>query len=273
MSTEAARILRRRLERPARGWLDIDSTLRHFALINYALPAERLRPHIPERFEIPEREIDGRRLAFMSAVPFWDDDFHFLRLPMFRFGFAQTNYRVYVRDRVSGEDVVWFFGTTLGARVVHLARLLWRIPWHFARYRLDCTHDAATGRYTRFRYDTESSWAAARIELADTGAPAGPVPGFEAEDDRVLFLTHPVEGFFFRADGRVGTYSVWHEEIPMTRAEPVELWFSLYERLGLLSREEMMRPHSVWLCPSTLFWIRMPPRVSLTRLPPGPAAG
>jgi hypothetical protein len=110
------------------GSLDIMSELQHFALINYAVPKERLEPHIPDRFEILELPIAGERRALLSAVPFVDVDFQFVGLPWFRFRFAQTNHRVYVRDRSNGEHVAWFFGTTLGSRWVHLPQLLWCIP-------------------------------------------------------------------------------------------------------------------------------------------------
>src|SRR5262249_18400900 len=151
---EAAKAaLLRRLTPPALGWMDIVSELHHFALVNYAVPRERLAPHIPERFEIVELPIAGERRALVSVVPFVDVDFRFARLPWLRFRFAQTNHRVYGRDRRDGEHVVWFFGTTLGSRWVHLSQLLWRIPWHYARYRIDCQYDESARRYQRFRYD------------------------------------------------------------------------------------------------------------------------
>ena len=69
-------------------------------------------------------------------VPFWDYDFRFAHLaPFLTFQFGQTNHRVYITDRRTGEPAVWFFGTTLGSPVVTIPRLLWRLPWHMARYR------------------------------------------------------------------------------------------------------------------------------------------
>jgi hypothetical protein len=253
--------LKQRLEPRALGLIDIVSELHHFALINYAVPVERLRPHIPERFEIVEFPMDGGARALLSVVPFVDVDFHFAKLPWLTFRFAQTNHRVYVRDRKSGEHVAWFFGTTLGSRWVHLAQLLWRIPWHHARYAVDCDFDESARRYRRFRYDIDSTWCSARVDLTDTGRPATLLDGFAHEEEMTLVLTHPVAGFFHRRDGRVGTYSVWHEVIPMHVGEPRDLHFSLYERLGILSAEEMQRPASVLLSRRTVFTIHMPPRV------------
>jgi hypothetical protein len=253
-------ILQSRINARRAGLIDIRSDLLHFALITYALPAERLRPHIPERFDISTFPIGGASLALMSAVPFLDDGFHYRLLPFLRWTFAQTNYRVYVVDRDTGEHCVWFFGTTLGSPLVYLARWLWRIPWHYARYQLDCQYDPARRAYEHFRLTKTSGWAAAEIELEDTGEPMILTPGFSSLDEQILILTHPITGHFYRLDGKPGTYSVWHEEIPLTVGKAKRLYFSLYERLGLLSRAEMQRPHSVLICPQTTFDVHLPPK-------------
>jgi hypothetical protein len=192
-------------------------------------------------------------------VPFEDAGFHFVRLPIVRFHFCQTNYRIYVIDKRTGERVVWFLGTTLGSWTVHMSRLLWKIPWHSARYQTQHRWDGVNDRYAQFRYDVKSRWASATIDLRDTGEPVACVPGFTNRDDMMLCLTHPVVGYYHRLDGVLGSYSVSHDLLTITRAEPVELYFGLFERLGVLSREEMLTPHSVFLCPKTEFHIYMPP--------------
>lgn len=254
-------LLNQRLIRKPTNFLDVRSALKHFALINYALPAERLRPHIPERFEIPEFEIGGRRLAMMSAVPFLDVDFHFINLfPFLKFNFGQTNYRVYVIDKKSGEHCVWFFGTTLGSVVVNAARTAWQIPWHYAHYKINCRYDKQAKRYGHYEYKTESEWGDAQIEIEDIAQAIGITDGFESYDQMKLILTHPVDGFFYRLDGALGGYSVWHEEMNVTLGKAKNLYFGLYDRLGLLSKEEMQTPHSIFICPQIEFHVYLPPR-------------
>ncbi len=255
-------LLARRCRPEPVGRWDVRSRLAHFALVNYALPKERLAPHIPQdRFEIAGFEIGGRRQAMMSAVPFLDLDFHFPRLaPFAKFRFAQTNYRVYVNDRRTGEPAVWFYGTTHASRTVANPRLVWRLPWHSARYRVNCKHNAAAGRYDSFHITADSPWAPAEIELEDTGTPVALCEGFHSPEEVALVLTHPVDGYFRREDGQFGHYSVWHEQMRLTVARPQRLWFGLFERLNLLSRDEMSRPHSVFLCPEVEFLIHLPPR-------------
>ncbi len=263
MNLDCREVMNRRLAGRPAGPLDVRSKLRHFALINYALPKSRLEPYIPaDRFEIPEFPIGGRRLAMMSAVPFLDADFHFPRIvPFLKFGFGQTNYRVYVIDRRSGEHGVWFFGTTLGSAVVHLARVAWKIPWHPAGYEIDCEYDRIRNRYSSYRYAVDSAWGPARIDVEDTGEPVTTVEGFDSLEEAMLILTHPVDGFFRRLDGRLGGYSVGHEPIPITDGRARHLSFGLYRALGLLTDEEMERPHSVFLCPETEFRVFLPPRL------------
>ena len=252
-------LLNRRLVRPSPGWLDVHTTLAHFALINYAVPVERLLPYIPtSHFEIPEYEIEGRRMALLSVVPFIDTDFRYACLaPWLKFRFPQTNYRVYVIDRQTKEPVVWFFGTTLGSPIVYLARTLWHIPWYYGRYQVDCQFKS--GHYTKFTYQTQSTWASAEIDINDTGQPLTLQSGFEELEAMRLILTHPVTGYYYRLNGELGSYTIWHKLMEMTLAQPNHLYFSLLERLGILTLDEMAQPHSIFICPQIDFDIHLPP--------------
>jgi hypothetical protein len=255
-------ILNQRLQGRSDGPIDIHTRLLHLALINYALPKERLAQYLPtDRFDIPEFSIGGQRLAMMSAVPFVDVDFHFIRLfPFLKFRFGQTNYRVYVIDRKTGQYSAWFFGTTLGSPLVHIARALWQIPWHHARYQFDCHYNAQAKRYERYRYEVDSDWGRAEIELEDSGEPVTVVDGFPSYDEMKLILTHPVNGYFYRLDGTPGSYSIWHPEMGLTFGRAGRLYFGLYEKLGLLTKEEMGHPHSIFMCPEIEFKVYLPPR-------------
>ncbi len=244
--------------------------LRHFSLINYGVPTERLEAIIPrEHFEIAKFETGEGPRSFVSVVPFLDLDFNFPRLaPWLKFSFYQTNHRAYVIDRKTGQHAVWFFGTNLGSPLVHLPRLLWKIPWHYTRYCVDCRYSPALKRYESYRYDFESEWCSGRTRLRDTGEPIELMPGFKSLDEMKLILTHPVRGYYRGLDGRIGTYEIWHKEMECTKGIADDLYYSLYERLGLMSKEEMLRPHSIFMCPEIQFDIHLPP----TRLGTGSPA-
>jgi hypothetical protein len=253
-----AAIIRERCRAPDGGRFTVETELQHFALITYAVPPERLRPLIHPAFPLRTVWIDGEERALLSVVPFLDRDFRARQLPWPRFSFGQTNYRIYVRYR--GEDCAWFLGTTLASPSVVVPRWLWRLPWYYARTSFDARYDKAAARYTRYQLATRSAWGAAEVTLADTGQPMGLLPGFDDPAEQQLVVTHPIAGYFWRRDGRLGTYSIWHDEMRPTLGSVQHARFALLERLGILGPDEALRPHSVLLQRSVSFQIHLPPR-------------
>ena len=254
-------ILRSRLVLPKQGPMHADTDLRNFALINYALPKKRLESHIPDCFDIPEFEIDGVKMSLLSVVPFYDDNFRLSSFPLIKSHFFQTNFRVYVINKKTSEHVAWFFGTTLGSQFVRIPQLLWKLPWHHAKYNSQCEYDNFAKRFKKYEIHIFSNWCNADIDIEDTGRAMGNVKGFASLDEMRLILTHPIEGYFYRRDGKIGTYSIWHEEMKGTIGKGRKIYFSLFEKLNLLSREEMNQPHSIFLCPQIKFKICLPPIV------------
>jgi hypothetical protein len=60
----------------------------------------------------------------------------------------------------------------------------------------------------------------------------------------------------------MGTYSVWHEKIVSTIGKPINLYFSMFEKLGILTQQEMQNPHSIFICPQTKFEVLLPPKIA-----------
>lgn len=252
------------LQRPATGGIDVITTLRHFALVNYALPPERVRPHVHPRFELDCFPGPGSApRVWLSVVPFADRDFRFARFPAFRFHFGQTNYRTYVIDRATGQPAVWFFGTTLDSVTVLIPRYLWRLPWHRGNIRFDCSYNSHQGRYDHYCMTTHSNWAPAQLELEDTGEAVAQLDGFPDLEDGLVRLTHPLAGYYRCRDGQLGSYRIWHDRLHCNRAICRHARFDLLHRLGLASYAEQLEPHSVLLQHETEFIIHLPPTRSL----------
>ena len=171
--SDARAVLEARLAARKLAWHDIRAPLLHFVMVSYAVKPERLAAHVPlDRFDLELIETrDGPR-ALVSAVAFVDSGFHFAFAPFAQFDFGQTNYRLYVRDRETGEPCAWFFGTTMGSPVVHVARALWQIPWHEAEYRVEAELSSRPGpeRYAFFRTLARSDWGEAYIETGPYGS-------------------------------------------------------------------------------------------------------
>lgn len=240
---------------PKAGYFDVITTLADFALITYAVDPTALAKHLPPDFEPEVFQLkDGRNVAFISVVPFRDLDFRWCALPWPRFAFGQTNYRAYVLHK--GERVVWFFGTSLATPFVLIPRYLWKLPWHHAAMKFDTTWEKDV--CTRYELKTEGAWGAADVSLVGTDEPAGCMDGFIDDEDMAVILTHPLKGYFQRRDGKIGTYSVWHDRLCMKRGIAKRVHFDLLQHLGLCEADAM--PHSVLLQQETEFLIQLPPR-------------
>jgi len=242
--------------RPKRRLRDVTTTLADFAIVTWAIDPARLARHLPDGFAPDVVAIDGAPRALVSAVPFRDLDFRFGFAPFLRFRFGQTNYRAYVRR--GDERCAWFFGTSLATRWVAIPRYAWKLPWHRARIDFDCAFDGE--RCTRYAMRSRSAWGDAELELVGGDEPTGCLPGFADADECALVLTHPLAGYFHRRDGRVGTYSVWHDRLALQRASVVHARFEVLEREDVIDRDQPV--HSALVQRATEFVIRLPPRLA-----------
>jgi hypothetical protein len=253
------------LAKPKRSGLNIETTLRHFAIITYMVEPSELRPLIHDRFQLDcITAEDGSTKALISVVPFLDLDFRFAKCPWATWCFGQTNYRAYVLDSETREHCVWFFGTTLDSFTNVVPRYVWKLPWHKGRIHFDCEYSQAAGRYTSYRMTTKSRWAPAEIEVEDSGKPPQRLIGFSSLETGLVLLTHPLRGYFYRRDGLLGSYSVWHDRLQPTTGNLIEGQFPLLAHLGLVSAGDLSSVHSVLLQPSTDFTIYLPPLVIQT---------
>jgi hypothetical protein len=242
--------------RPRVRRLDATTRLDHFALVTFAVDPARLAAVLPAGFEPEVRRLDdGHERGFVSAVSFRDVDFRLAIAPWFRASFFQTNYRAYVRGP-DGHRAVFFFGTTLDSPLVALPRLAWGMPWHGGSTRIEggWTGD---GRCVRYHHRCSGRWGAADVELVGTSEVAGRLDGFVDADDAALVLTHPLDGYFERPDGRLGRYSVWHERLRPRLGVARQARYAVFEELGLVAPGAA--PHSVLLQRSIEFDVLLPP--------------
>jgi len=249
------------LSKPAPTALTVETSLRHFVVVTFLVDPAALRAQLHPRFEPDCIDVDGDGPhALVSVVTFLDQDFHFVGCPWIKNTFGQTNYRAYVTDTVTGEHVVWFFGTCLDSLSVAVPRIIWKLPWHRARIAFDCQYDDRAGRYTSFAVATTSRFAPARLEIEDLGEAPTELSGFTNLEAGLVFLTHPRRGVFNRSDGSVGTYSIWHDRLRPTVGRVKQAQYPLLEQLELIPRSRLGKVHSVLIQPSVDFTIYLPPR-------------
>ena len=248
------------LTKPQPRGLAVETTLQHFAIVSYWVDPVALRKLLHPRFEPVRLGVDGSPgRALVSVVTFLDRDFRFAACPWPTWQFGQTNYRAYVQDTETGELAVWFFGTCLASWSVVVPRYWWKLPWHHGRMVFDCQYDRSARRYATFAVSTQSQWAPGELRIEDSGqAPTG-VAGVANLEAGLVLLTHPLRGYFFRSDGALGSYAIWHSRTTPTRGDLLEARYPLLDRLSLVEPGSTREIHSVLLQPAIDFTIYLPP--------------
>lgn len=241
--------------------LDIATTLRHFALVTYAVEPARLEAFVAAPFPLLTIPTDAGPRALVSVVLFENTAFRLAAWPSPRLRMAQINYRTYVMDPHTKGHAVWFLGTLLASWAFAVPRWLWKMPWRRGPIVMDCRWNAGTGRYERYEVESHSTWAPCRVKVAEEADTTLELPGFPDVETGLLQLTHALVGYYRRPDGRIGVNRVWHEKIDARPARLVEGDFGLLERMGLVNRREQAAPHSVLIAPEVDFLSEIPPRV------------
>ncbi|MDB2386010.1 DUF2071 domain-containing protein [Shewanella sp.] len=247
--------------RPTPSGIDVLCKLQHFSIITYAVDPARFDGLIPDRFTLDTVSIAGEEKALLSVVPFIDVDFTSAVYPFPRFTMGQTNYRIYITDNTTGERCVWFLGTTLDSWTLAIPRYLWSLPWYRGEVRFDCVFDASQQRYLKYHMETQSTWAPAHVALEHTPEQAIQLAGFPDLDTGLVYLTHPLTGYYHRRDGKLGTYAVWHKQLAVSAGTLISARFDLLSRLGLVTLDEQQKAHSVLIEPINEFTIYLPPKL------------
>lgn len=247
--------------RPTPSGIDVSCGLKHFAIITYAVPAHRFDGLFPERFKLDTVTIASEEMGLISVVPFIDVDFTSAVYPFPNFTMGQTNYRIYIKDTDTNERCVWFLGTTLDSWTRLVPRYVWNLPWHHGDIDFECEFNELTQTYDRYQMTTSSDWAEADVELKQAPDAEFDFPGFPDNETALVYLTHPLAGFYHRMDGKLGTYRVWHDKLKVKPAELASARFELLSRKGLVKPEEQQSPHSVIIEPLNHFTIYLPPKV------------
>ncbi|PJX23513.1 hypothetical protein CAP50_07980 [Psychrobacter sp. L7] len=167
----------------------------------------------------------------------------------------------YIIDKQTGERCVWFLGTTLDSWTLAVPRYVWQLPWHPAKVSFDCQFDDASELYTKYVMNAQSDWAAASVSLQQTGEEILSFAGFPNIESALIYITHPLAGFYHRRDGKLGTYRVWHKRLEVKPATLISANFKLLSDFGIVPTSEQNNPYSVLVEPLNEFTIYLPPKV------------
>lgn len=227
----------------------------NFAMINHIVPAERVRPHVPESFELESFSLDGREVTFITTSCFCNRDFHWSALPSLTHTFNQNTFRTYVTYQ--GRLGSYFFGTYVDTVASFVAQSVLAANSYRATFDVDVL-GGATG-YTNYTCHTRSQRGELTFELRAVEQPVARPP-FSTSDEHRTYITHRLHGFA-RSPTGLQTYGpVEHRKMTPWAGELISGRFDLWADLGILSHDEVLPAYSVLVEPSVRFLL-LPPRL------------
>lgn len=205
----------------------------YLSFLHWTFPPETIRPLLPPGLELDTFE--GK--AYVGLVPFtmtgvrpvWSPSVPGLS------NFHETNVRTYVHHK-GGNPGVWFFSLdAANVPAVHIARTLWRLPYHFDRMRLE----AANGE---IEYQSERLWPAPVPALCSVRTrPVGPVnPAVVGTLEHFL-----AERYLLYAYARKRLYrgQVYHTPYPLQKVELLFLDETLLKAAGFTRPDDAPLVH------------------------------
>jgi hypothetical protein len=282
--------IKARLETPEKGAAALSGTLHDWLLITWALPAEKVRPHVPAGLALDVLPgPDGSLIAFVQVECLYHESFRWAPL---RSGsgqsFHQVTYRVLTRRK--GRRGVFDLRTYLSTEEARNARRVLAREADFARFTIHISGDPAREQYEAYQLRAVGDRGQTSVELtlpttvrgqstpggdaaleedatSDTAPPTTPVarpapPPFARFADMVTFLTQRDEEYFaapLLKDGVV-LAPLHHESLTPQTADVKAMRASLLTDLGLVTADDLLKPLAVLLQPS-LKVTAYPPRL------------
>jgi hypothetical protein len=231
----------------------VSTLLKDLLYISYLVPSSRLRALVPSA--LPLRTVGGE--SFISLVVMRNTSVGPVWLPWPRQHYNQMNIRTYVDDPITGKHGVFFFKsgiTSLSALVV--PRML-GLPWE----KIDLQIRTEADSFGAYRYRADGDFhGRITIEVGHLVQQQGMGPSASTRE-AIIHITTPDTGFVgTTARQKLLSFRVEHQFIEPVRCELLDLQFPLLERLGIIERGEMDKPHSVFLVPEAKFLVHLPPR-------------
>lgn len=229
--------------------------VQNFALITHVVPADRVRQHVPERFELQTFDSgSGIEMAFVSASSFCNRQIHWSASRYPAHDFDQSTYRTYVVHK--GRLGAFFFGTFVSTRLSYVGQIVIAADTHLAEFDVDL--DLGPDGYARYRSHARAEVGELYFRIEARDRPTAKPP-FSTAGEHVEFITYRLHGYSRSLGGGVSYGPIEHRHMTPWEGQLFEGRFDYWERMGILTPGGDQQPYSVLVEPAVRFVLH-PPR-------------
>jgi hypothetical protein len=233
----------------SRGPLCVRMTLENVLYISYGIPADDLRPLVPDILPLATR---GDGIAFVSLVAFRSANVRLTFFPLIRFNYNQFNIRTYVIDPVSGQPAVYFIRSGVTSRIISVVNSISGIPWQFIKVTEELNN---TGDHREL--SISGNWGNSfSIEAWSAGGKEQALEYFGSKKPAVDFLIRPLIGYI-KGNSGVSRFTIRHSEVDPENWTLQKLNVPLFNKL--VAVKNIIEPHSVFYLNTADFSIFLPP--------------
>ena len=242
-------------------------TLRDLLVLTYAVPAEAVRPHLPENLPLDMLpSLEGERMAFIQTTCAFHEKARWSVLPEKAGGqsFHQITYRVLTRRE--GRRGAFALRTYVSSDEGRAAQRAISRDADFARFNIYIAGDPARATYDSYGLRAQGDVGKTQIEARALPGPiAMPFP-FGSVDELATFLVDRPDNYFRASAPKSGIGLLTQEYGPLTKPSPpvaLELTetarLTLWTGLDLFPATDPPAPYAALVFPSVTVMSR-PPR-------------
>jgi uncharacterized protein YqjF (DUF2071 family) len=228
--------------------------VRNFALVNYAVDADRVRQHLPAPYELQTFSDTDRDYCFVSASCFCNQDFRLAASPYPRHTFNESTYRTYVTH--NGDAGVYFFTRFLGTPISVVPQRMLARDTYLADF--EVTTELDQSGYRSYVCDARGPDGQTTFSLEARSRPKTEPP-FASGEEVAQFFTYRLRGYFTSSVGTQVQMPVSHPPMNPYAGQLDNAYLEPFARLGIVPADEMNAPHSVLVQPEVDFRLH-PPR-------------
>jgi uncharacterized protein YqjF (DUF2071 family) len=234
--------------------LTIAIEVRNFALVTYAVRADRVKARLPVSYQLETFHEDDQEWCLVSATCFCNHGFKWAALPYPRLTFDESTYRTYVTHR--GRRGVYFFRRFLGTPLASGPQRAFEMNAALGQFEVETEVDESG--YASYVCSVRNGATENTFSIRALDDPTGRFP-FDTGEELAQHITFRLHGFFTSAAGFEGRMPISHRRMAPWSGELVSARFDTLTELGFLDESEIANPYSVLVEPLTKFLL-YPPR-------------